>query len=107
MPMRRIVSLGLVLLAALPWSAALTVVGLWVWFSPASDGPMARPGVALGVGCAAFAGGQLVFLACVADRVFPRATRRMTVPVEGLMALVFVGGLMAASVGMLTDGGVA
>jgi hypothetical protein len=31
----------------------------------------------------------------------------MTVPVEGLMALVFVGGLMAASVGMLTDGGVA
>ena len=101
MPMRRIVSLGLVLLAALPWSAALTVVGLWAWFSPA------RPGVALGVGCAAFAGGQLVFLACVADRVFPRATRRMTVPVEGLMALVFVGGLMAASVGMLTDGGVA
>lgn len=107
MPMRRIVSLGLVLLAALPWSAALTVVGLWAWFSPAPDGPMARPGVAAGVGFAAFAGGQLVFLACVADRLFPRAARRMTVPVEGLMALVFVGGLVAASVGVLANGGAA
>lgn len=95
------------MVAALPWSIALTVVGLWAWFSPAHDGLLARPGVAFGVGCAAFAGGQLVFLACVSDRVFPGAARRLTVPVEGLMAVLFVCGLMAASVGLLSDGGVA
>lgn len=104
MPTRRLVSLGLVLLAALPWSMALTVVGLWVWFSPGLSGVLANPWVSAGVGAAAFAAGQLVFLLCVSDRVFPRATRRITVPVESAMALVFMAGLLAASGGFLFDG---
>jgi hypothetical protein len=98
------VSLGLVLLAAVPWSMALTVVGLWVWFSPGMSGVLAIPLVSAGVGAAAFAGGQLVFMLCVSDRVFPSAARRITIPVESAMALVFVAGLLAASGGFLFDG---
>jgi hypothetical protein len=104
-PRRRWVSLGLLLMAALPWSAALTIVGLWALFSPPASGPLGSAWVARGVGCAALAGGQLVFFVCVSGRVFPRADRRITVPVEGLMTLAFAGGLLAASGGMLWHGG--
>ncbi len=105
MPRRRLVSLVVLLLVALPWSAALTVVGLWSLLSPPKTGILASAWVAGGVGCAALAGGQLVFFVCVSDRVFPRADRRITVPAEGLMTLAFVGGLLAASGGMLWHGG--
>lgn len=101
---RRLVSLGLVLLAALPWSVALTAVGLRVWLSPGLTGILAVPWVSAGVGAAAFGAGQLVFMMCVSDRVFPRADRRVTAPVEGAMAMVFVAGLLAASGGFLFDG---
>lgn len=106
MPMRRWMSLGLVALAALPWSAAMTVLGLWLLTRPPGvpHAPPAPPG-GDGVGWAALAGGQLVFLVCVSDRVFPRADRRITVPVEAGMALLLVLGLAAALVGVLRQGG--
>lgn len=105
MPRRRWVSLSLLLMAALPWSAALTIVGLWALLSPPSSGILGSTWVARSVGIAALAGGQLVFFVCVSGRVFPRADRRITVPAEGLMTLAFVGGLLAASGGMLWHGG--
>lgn len=105
MPKRRWFSLGLVLLAALPWSVALTVLGLWAMFTPPEAGPLARGLFGMGVGLAAFGGGQLVFMVCISDRVFPRADRRITVPAECGMAVVFLAGLLAASGGILIDGG--
>ncbi len=105
MPKRRLVSLGLLLLAALPWSVALAVVGLFVLLSPPAEGILSSAWVSGGVGCAALAGAHMVFFVCVSDRFFPRADRRLTVPAEALMALCFVGGLVVASGGMLLDGG--
>lgn len=106
-PMRRWVSLGLLLAAALPWSLALSVVGLWVLLDRPGRGLLADPWVSGGVGAAAFAGGQLVFMVCVSSRVFPRADRRITVPAEGVMAAVFVLGVASASGGVLWHGGTA
>lgn len=107
MPGRRWLSLGLLLAAVTPWSAALTVVGLWSVFSPPASGVMSVSLVAGGVGCAALAGGQLVFLVCVAGRAFPRADRRLTVPAESLLVLLMAGGLLAASGGIFLHGGTA
>jgi uncharacterized membrane protein len=104
-PTRRWVSLGLVLLAAVPWSMALTVVGLWAAFSRPSRGLLSDPVTALAVGCSAVACGQLVFMVCVSDRVFPRATRRITVPAEAAMAIVFIAGLMVGCGSVLIRGG--
>lgn len=101
MTTRRMMSLGLVLLAAVPWSMALTIAGLWTLFSRRAVGPLSDPLVAAGVGCSAVACGQLVFMLCVSDRVFSRAARRMTVPAEAAMALVFLSGLMVSGVAAL------
>ena len=107
MPARRMLSLGLVLLAALPWSVALTALGLAVLFSSPGSWPLAGRWFGLGAGLAAVGAGQLVFMVCVSDRVFPRADRRITAPAECAMAVLFVAGLATASCGLLLDGGTA
>jgi hypothetical protein len=96
MPPRRMVTLGFVLLLAVPWSAAMTVLGLWIIFDTPPVRMLSDPGVALGVGLASVSCGQLVFMVCVCDRVFPRAAKRLVVPAEAISAGVFALGLLAS-----------
>lgn len=107
MPARRMLSLGLVLIAALPWSVALTALGLRAMLATPGAGPFSGGWFGTGAGLAAFGAGQLVFMVCVSDRVFPRADRRLTASAECAMAVLFVVGLVAASCGLVLDGGTA
>ncbi len=101
MPNRRMVSLALVLVLAVPWSAAMSVVGLRVMFGQFDAPGLSDRGVAIAVGISALACGQLVFMMCACDRVFPRAARRIVVPAESLAAVLFLGGMAAACVQVL------
>lgn len=105
MPPRRMVSLAFVLLAAVPWSAALTVLGMWLLVSDHAVGPLRTGWQSVGVGLSAVACGQLVFMLCVCDRVFPRVSRYLSVPAEVSMGLGFVGGLAVAGLSVLSQGG--
>lgn len=90
------VSLLLLVLAAGVWALSLTAGGAWLASSGVlADSAAGRLGERAS-GMLAVAGGQLVFLCCVADRVFPRASRRL----RWLMELVMCGGMLAASVGV-------
>lgn len=91
-------SLVLVLLLAVPWSVAMSVVGLRVISGRFTSAVLADPGVASAVGVSALACGQLVFMLCACDRIFPRASRRIVVPAESVMAVVFLGGMSVACV---------
>lgn len=97
MTTRRMMSLGVLLLVTLPWALSLSVLGLWL-MRPAGSvglpGVLGDPDVAMGVGLSSFASGQIVFLMCVCDRVFPRASRRLVVACEGFAGLVFAGALV-------------
>ena len=101
MPPRRMVTLGFVLLLAIPWSAAMTILGLWLMFDTPHVRLLSSPGVGAGVGLASLACGQLVFMVCVCDRVFPRASKRLIVPAEAMAAGVFAVGLLASGVMVL------
>lgn len=102
MPTRRIMSLGVLLAVAVPWALALSVLGLWLIFSSgggALGGVFSDRRVVVGVGISSLACGQLVFMLCVCDRVFPRASRRLVMLGEGSAGLVF--GLALLGVGVL------
>ncbi|MFT5422601.1 MAG: hypothetical protein ACI89L_000366 [Phycisphaerales bacterium] len=91
------VSLLPLVLAAGVWALSLTAGGAWLASSDVlGDSPAGRLGGGAS-GMLAMAGGQLVFLCCVADRVFPRASRRL----RWSMELVMCGGMIAAFVGVL------
>jgi len=87
---RRWVSLTLVMVTALPWSLSLGVMGLWLIAEP-HTGTLARPGIGGSAGVAALCGAQIVFLMCIADRVFPRAHRLISRTLEGILAMIFLG----------------
>lgn len=79
--------------AATGWSGAMQVLGLAAVFTGPSRWPIFAPYLLLG-GTALIAGGQYVFLVLVADRVFPAASPRVTLPIELASLGVFVGGLL-------------
>ena len=87
---RRWVSLALVMATALPWSLSLGVMGLWLIAEPHA-GMLARPVIGLSAGIAALCGAQIVFLMCIADRVFPRTHRLISRTLEGMLATIFLG----------------
>jgi hypothetical protein len=100
-PTRRIMSLGVVLLVTVPWALAMSVLGLWVMFAGGEDamgGVFADRRVAIGVGASALACGQLVFMVCVCDRVFPRASRRVVMVGEASAGCVFLAALLGVGV---------
>ncbi len=105
---RRMMSLGVLSLVTVPWALAMSVLGLWL-ISPEGSavlpGVLAEPAVSGFSGVSALACGQLVFMVCVCDRVFPRASRRLVILIEGLTGLVFVGVLAGLGVLLLGDPG--
>lgn len=79
----------------------MSVVGLHVIFGGFSETLLADRGTAVAVGVSALACGQLVFMLCACDRIFPRAARRLVVPAELVAAAVFLGGMAVACVQVL------
>jgi len=74
----RKVSLAVLALSATAWAALLVMLGLWLVLDcprpTAID--LAR---SVSAGVAAIAGGTVLFMIVVADRLFPSVVRRMTV----------------------------
>ncbi|GJM19025.1 MAG: hypothetical protein DHS20C14_12380 [Phycisphaeraceae bacterium] len=88
----RRLSLTLVVALGLAWSLLLALGGAWVlgtghalWGE--SWAPLTRS-----AGAAGMLGGTLVFLTCVADRVYPSASRRLVLLAEvPVCVFLFVG----------------
>jgi len=81
---------------ATPWAATLAFVGLVLCFGATDLLPPAfrlmPAGVRVVLGLTAVAGGHLVFMCLVADRVFPLASRRLVWWSElSVSAAVFAG----------------
>jgi len=93
---RRWLSLSLVVMAALPWSLSLGVMGLWL-IAQEHQGMLGSRVIALSAGIAALSAGQLVFLITIGDRVFPRAHRLIVWTLEGGLGAIFLaaGGVCA------------
>lgn len=89
---RRSASLAILALVAVPWAAALVVGGLWIL-------QVGGPRLGLGdlqriaAGASAIAAGSLVFTYCVADRLFPLASRGLVWAAEILSCLTLLLGL--------------
>ena len=89
--MTRRLSLVLLVVAATTWAALLVIGGLLLIFEAPDLAPiLSLPSLVAGV--TAIAGGQLVFTSCVADRVFPKASRMIVSCTEiAASIVVFVG----------------
>lgn len=74
--MARRLSLGCVIAVGAVWAACLVIGGLWFVFDLSRAIPPAGWGVVV-VGLGFIAAGEFVFLALVADKLFPRMGRRM------------------------------
>lgn len=90
----------MVVILALGWSMALGVFGLWLLFgneAGISAGAAAWTGgssasVRVSGGIVSLIGSQVVFLLCIADRVYPRAHPRMTRTIELVLGAIFLVG---------------
>ncbi|MFI4898289.1 MAG: hypothetical protein ACIARR_10740 [Phycisphaerales bacterium JB059] len=92
MRIRRSVSLGLVASLALPWAGALVVAGLWVLISGGTWLGLS-PTQRVAAGVSGVAAGSLVFTFCVADRLFPGASRGVVWAAEVFTCLTMLAGL--------------
>ncbi|MBM4108560.1 MAG: hypothetical protein FJ255_07070 [Phycisphaerae bacterium] len=88
--------------AATGWAGAMQVLGLAAVFTAPSRWPIFAPHLLL-AGTVLVAGGHYVFLVLVADRVFPLASPRVTLPVEVAALAVFLIG-MALLLGLMVTG---
>ncbi len=87
---RRWISMTMVVATALPWSVALGILGLWILFDSHGLGVLSNRGIAVPVGLCSLAGAQLVFLMCIADRVFPRVPVSLNRSVESVFGAILV-----------------
>jgi hypothetical protein len=89
-------------LASCVWAAVLVAAGLGTLTSlrPGGLSGLER----LGTGVAMAAAGQFVFLVLVADRLFPRANRRLVIVAEAVVFALFLAGLASAALGVLNTG---
>ncbi|MBL9032356.1 MAG: hypothetical protein JNM80_11715 [Phycisphaerae bacterium] len=93
MSVHRGLSMAILGVLATVWAGALVIAGLWLVF----DGPRTLPVSPLtlrSAGAASIAGGGLVFMVLVADRLFPSVGRRMS------MWLVEMAGFAAFALGV-------
>lgn len=98
MQTKRWMSMTLVILSALPWGLSLGVMGVWL-IAHEHHGILSSRSLSLSAGIAALCAGQLVFLMCIADRVFPRAHRVLSRGIESVLAAIFLSasGVLAVS----------
>ena len=90
--MTRRVSVTLLVVAATTWASLLVIGGLFLTLEVPGRLPiLSLPSLVAGV--TAIAGGQLVFTCCVADRIFPKASRMIVSCTEIGASIVVFGGL--------------
>lgn len=85
------------------WALALSVTGLWLLVG----GPRELSGLSAvftSAGIAALAGGQVLFMTMVADRLFPKAQPRVVATFELFSASLFLAGAIAFAWLYLTGG---
>lgn len=87
---RRWVSLTLLALSAGVWCVTIGVLGLWL-IGEQHRGVLSNPVVSICAGLACLCGAQLVFLECVADRVFPSPHGGIRTLIRGANALTLGG----------------
>lgn len=85
----RWLSVSLIVLTALPWSLALGVTGVWL-IARFDQGLIGGAMTTLSSGVAALSASQIVFLMCIADRLFPQAHKALSRTVEGGLGLIFL-----------------
>jgi hypothetical protein len=91
----RKISLAVLALSATAWATLLIMLGLWMLLDCPRSTPLGQARCIL-AGVAAIAGGTVLFMIVVADRLFPSVVRRMSMwRVERGTILVFLlsGGL--------------
>jgi hypothetical protein len=92
----------LVIATALPWSLALGVMGLWL-IGEDHQGLLGARAVSLSAGVAVLCGAQIVFLCCIADRLFPQTPGALARRIEGGLGAIFFASsivLAVSSVGV-------
>jgi len=89
---RRWVSLLLLTLCAGTWCITIGVLGLWLMGEP-HRGVFSHRVVSICAGIACLCGAQLIFLECVADRVFPNPHAWIRSLLRGANALTLGGSL--------------
>jgi len=75
-------------------------MGLWL-IRQEHEGVLSSKPIAISAGVAALAAGQLVFLMCIADRVFPRAHQMISRGIEAALAAIFLGSSSVLAVSAL------
>lgn len=77
---------------------SLGVMGLWL-IDEAHNGMLGSWWVSMSAGIVALAGAQIVFLICIADRIFPRTHQTLSRTIEGGLGAIFLGagGVLAVS----------
>ncbi len=95
MRVSRTTSAALVVATAMPWAVLMVVGGIWLLTRGTAAVialTLREPGSMLGVvqvgGVFWLAAGQLLFMSLVADRLFPRASRRLVAPFEIVTTVV-------------------
>ncbi len=91
---------GFFLVFAAAWAWLMLVVGLLLITDWSARMPPLR-GWGVVLGAVLLAGGQFVGAAMVADRLFPRADRRLSIGVEAVSGAVAMGLIAAAAAGLL------
>lgn len=88
------ISLAVRLAAAAAWAWLMLICGWWAILSGPQEWPILK-GISFLGGVTMAAGGQLVFMVLVADRLFPYASRRLMLGLELASFLTFLSGLGA------------
>jgi hypothetical protein len=104
MPASSVLSLALVYLTASAWSISLGVLGLWLIVED-HQGVLADRWLSLSAGMAALSGAQIVFLLCIADRVFPRANKIVSGTLEGGLGAIFLGSVVVLALSAIVEVG--
>lgn len=97
------------LLGAIAWSIALAVIGLWILMDDSLPGFLGNLNTLeqMLIGIGMLCGGQLVFLHFVAERVFSRTPRVLSMRVHWVLIGMGALCLVLVVAGRLTDGGLA
>ena len=85
---QRVLSLSVIVVTGLCWSVAMGVFGFWLIFEPQAV-VLSSMGIRYGGGLAVLCGAQVVFLMCIADRVFSRAHLKLTRTIEVVLGAIF------------------